>query len=362
MIAAIAFVRGFQDAVMEKLLHVQGHMYVYGHFSARKQMNEILPQLPWAERWFSISSYNGLMSTKHKPTNVTIKSMPFENINYVLRNSWTVKPNYTGDKPQICIGDRLSKNFGIFPGSKVTLWIPNGAMEEIKMQKIEAVVAGVFHIGYYDYDSEYVFLNSNNVQLNTFGINVIYTKSPANIDQYAQNFLQYTDGNLNILTWKNAQESMRKIFDTHALGIGIVIGLFVISGSIQIMNSVWILISERVYDISVLRACAGYTIQQVYQIFILLGLFIISTCIFSGVLLGVGLTYAIPYIRNFIEYFLKRPIIDAQSFWVSEFTASLQIFDIIIIILFTFLLMFISLLWSTYIIRNYSISDGLRYS
>ena len=383
-VVAISLMRGFQTEVMQKLLHIHGHARIYPAINIpkaeRSNDNTILQKIPvFARSYFSkvldsieihppslkrvIKKSQAQAIIKHISSNpVAITGMNEDDTNYVIgKNLKSGKISFQkiGDFWPIIIGSRLAKQINAAVDTEVQLISSNLITGE--MMNIPCKVKGIFDFGFHEFDNGMIFVPNSLVDKyfpESKAIGVIYIDQPDKIDEYLPTVFRMNE-EVEAQSWKEIYRSIQEMFNTHALGISLLMGMFIISGVVQSISSLSILMSDRAYDISVLTMM-GMSKMQKYKIFISYGILISIVNVFFGMTAGIGLSLAYPYLRDAFEDFTSIKIVDPNAFWISTFNTKLLIQDLLKIGIGSLFVMIIGMLVGTYFVLKTEDSEGIK--
>ena len=199
--------------------------------------------------------------------------------------------------PPIVIGHDLAEQIDAKVGSPVLVTSPQGELTPLglipKYQRFQ--VAGIFHSGFYQYDSSMAFTSLADAQ-RLFGepdvVSVISFKVDDlyHADQIGQEIEQAAGPGFLTTNW---MEENRELF--HALKLEqivtfIVIGLIVCVAALNILTALTMMVMEKTRDIAVMMSF-GVQPRQVRLIFLLQGLLIGLTGTLLGLIGGYGLSW-----------------------------------------------------------------------
>ncbi len=199
--------------------------------------------------------------------------------------------------PPIVIGHDLAEEIDAKVGSSVLVTSPQGELTPIglipKYQYFQ--VAGIFHSGFYQYDSSMAFTSLADAQ-RLFGepdvVSIISFKVDDlyHADQIGRSIEQAAGPGFLTTNW---MESNRELF--HALRLEqivtfIVIGLIVCVAALNILTALTMMVMEKTRDIAVMMSF-GVKPGQVRMIFLLQGLLIGFTGTLLGLIGGYGLSW-----------------------------------------------------------------------
>jgi lipoprotein-releasing system permease protein len=199
--------------------------------------------------------------------------------------------------PPIVIGHDLAETIDARVGSTILITSPQGELTPLglipKFQRFQVV--GIFHSGFYQYDSGMAFTSLADAQ-RLFGepdvVSVISFKVDDlyHADQLGRSIEQAAGPGFLTTNW---MEQNRELF--HALRLEqvvtfIVIGLIVCVAALNILTALTMMVMEKTKDIAVMMSF-GVRPRQVRMIFLLQGLLIGFTGTLLGLIGGYGLSW-----------------------------------------------------------------------
>ena len=204
----------------------------------------------------------------------------------------------SGATPPILIGYDLADSVDAKVGSTVLVISPQGELTPYglvpKYQRFQ--VAGIFHSGFYQYDSQFAFSRLTDAQ-RLFGepdvISVISFKvdDMYHADRIGKEIEQAAGAGFLTTNW---MEQNREVFRALALErvvTFIVIGLIVCVAALNILIALTMMVMEKTKDIAVLMSF-GVRAEQVRGIFLLQGFLISIIGTAFGLVLGYLLSWA----------------------------------------------------------------------
>ncbi len=224
----------------------------------------------------------------------------------------------------VLIGRDMAKQFGLGPGDKLTLLSPVTGMD------YQAKVAGIFETGLYQYDSQTIlaslklvrnllFLGDNEV--NAVGI-FLYNPMQAG-DIKARLFDVLKDRRFSALTWIESNKSLFSALKLEKYVMFLILLLIVIVAAFNIVSSLVVLVATRTKEIAVLKAL-GLTNQEIYRLFLNIGILIGVVGAFFGGIIGVVLSLAIEH-----WHIIKLP---ADVYYIDYLPARLEVADALLVI------------------------------
>jgi lipoprotein-releasing system permease protein len=195
--------------------------------------------------------------------------------------------------PPIVLGSDLAGQIGALVGDSVLVTSPQGELTPFGLApKYEQFrVAGIFHSGFYDYDSAYAFMRLADAQqlfsepdllsVISFKIDNIYhaPQIGAEIERAAGKGFMTTN-------WMEQNRQLFRALKLEQVVTFIIIALIVIVAALNILIALTMMVMEKTRDIAVMMSF-GVRPEQVRRIFMLQG-FLISV---MGTALGLVLGY-----------------------------------------------------------------------
>lgn len=376
LIASIALMRGFQTETMSKILHVHSHAKIYNHNFQHilKSSIHLNKYDPFNAKYIHVAEMNGITGDI-EPIALNIMCMSMQDIQYILKNSLlnckivniraaskdtenmiynqlyqnllrknlpkdikdfdyissmrtiyiNTKYNLATQKHAIIpifIGYRLATELCVSMGNEISITIGT-----ISPTIYQCTVAGIFKIGFYEYDKYQVFIPFHETINNSNEFTMVYINNPNKIDQYKQ-YMQRMY-HVYIETWRETYQSINDMFKMHAIGIYMLIGLFILAGIIQSITNIFILISSKAKDFAILEDL-GMSMKQKWLLIASYSACVNICNVIAGNLVGIAICVAYVIIRNILEKY-HIYLIDQDAFWIMRFDPCLRISDLCII-------------------------------
>jgi lipoprotein-releasing system permease protein len=199
--------------------------------------------------------------------------------------------------PPIVIGHDLADTIDAKVGSTVLVTSPQGELTPLglipKFQRFRVV--GIFHSGFYQYDSSMAFTSLADAQ-RLFGepdvVSVISFKVDDlyRADQIGGAIEQAAGPGFLTTNWMEQNRPLFRALQLEQIVTFIVIGLIVCVAALNILTALTMMVMEKTRDIAVLMSF-GVRPRQVRTIFLLQGLLIGVTGTLLGLITGYGLSW-----------------------------------------------------------------------
>src|ERR1700678_3887900 len=199
--------------------------------------------------------------------------------------------------PPIVIGYDLADTIDAKVGTTVLVTSPQGELTPLglipKFQRFR--VAGIFHSGFYQYDSSMAFTSLADAQ-RLFGepdvVSVISFKVDDldRADQIGRSIEQAAGPGFLTTNWMEENRPLFRALKLEQIVTFIVIGLIVCVAALNILTALTMMVMEKTRDIAVMMSF-GVKPRQVRMIFLLQGLLIGLTGTILGLIAGYGLSW-----------------------------------------------------------------------
>jgi lipoprotein-releasing system permease protein len=206
--------------------------------------------------------------------------------------------------PPIVIGHDLADTIDAKVGSPVLVTSPQGELTPLglipKFQRFRVV--GIFHTGFYQYDSSMAFTSLADAQ-RLFGepdvVSIISFKVDDlyRADQIGRAIEQAAGPGFLTTNWMEQNRPLFRALQLEQIVTFIVIGLIVCVAALNILTALTMMVMEKTRDIAVLMSF-GVKPRQIRTIFLLQGLLIG----FTGTLLGLIAGYSLAWIGGHYHF------------------------------------------------------------
>ncbi|GAA3762526.1 ABC transporter permease [Terriglobus aquaticus] len=204
----------------------------------------------------------------------------------------------TSALPPVVIGSDLAETLGAAVNDSVLVTSPQGELTPLGLQPRYARyrVVGIFHSGFYQYDSSYAFMRLADAQrlfsepdlvsVLSFKVDDLYQAAAIGRQLEAAAGPGYQTTN-----WMDQNRELFRALKLEQVVTFIVIGLIVCVAALNILIALTMLVMEKTRDIAVLMSF-GVRPDQVRRIFLLQGLLISATGTVIGLVIGYGVSWA----------------------------------------------------------------------
>lgn len=363
LITTLAVMTGFQNDIKKHVIGAQAHIMILGkmpegRYQKVQEQIENLPQvIATAPTIYgqAILSYGqsshgvilrGLDAKQEVKTNTLVSSL--------------VEGSFESEKdsnlPPLVLGTELAENMGLDIDDEVVLVSPQGLAGGLpKMKRFK--VTGLLKTGYYEFDNTIVYTDLQNasdflgLKGAVTGLNV-KVKNLDKADDAAAQIVNTIGYQYTVKTYAQMNQTLYAALKLEKTVMFIILFLIIIVAALNITSNLILFGTEKLRDIGILRTL-GASPAKIRRIFLLEGLFIAT----AGVILGLILAFALCFIianTNIVQ-------LPADIYYLTKVPVSLQIFDILSVVLGSYLVCFISALYPAYKASKINPVDAVRY-
>jgi lipoprotein-releasing system permease protein len=261
--------------------------------------------------------------------------------------------------PPIVLGKDIADTLGATVGSVVQVTSPQGELTPFGTvpKDVRYRVVGIFHSGFFDYDSSWAFVRLSDAQ-RLFGLGNLISVIEFKIDDLdradaiARQIENAAGAGFMAVNNLRQNSALFKALKTERLVTFITIGLIVFVAALNILISLIMMVMEKTKDIAVLMSL-GTRKAQVRDVFIAQGVLIGVIGTVFGLILG----YAISYAGGHYHAISLSP----EVYSIDYVPFAPRLIDGAWVAVFTVLVSFVSTLYPSWSASRILPAEALRY-
>ena len=374
LIIVMSVMNGFRAELFEKIVGLIGHAVVQGYdgrladwqqiAAAAKKTPGVTSALPLIEQ--------PLMATANgRFEGVVVRGMRVEDI----RANKTLTSNVLGGdiksitpgSNRVAVGSVLANQLGVFPGSQITLWNPEGRSTVVGTvpREVTYTVGAVFEIGVQDYDKIYVVMPMQDAQQlllmgDQVGIIELQTNNPDKVQDIVAPLQKLVEGKGVIRDWRQMNSALFQALEVERVAMFVVLSLIVLVAVFNILSSLIMLVRAKTRDIAILRTM-GASRRGMMKVFVTVGVTIGSLGIVLGIILGAIFLYFRQDVVDAIQDLTGQNLWDPSVRMLTELPSKTDPFEVTAIVLIALILSFLATLYPAYKAASTDPVQVLRY-
>lgn len=363
LITTLAVMSGFHNDIKKHVIGAQSHIMVFGKMPDgvyQKVQDQIatIPQIVATAPTIygqAILSYGqsshgvllrGLDTEQEAKTNTLVSSL----------TEGSFKAADDEKLPPLVLGVELADNMGLDIDDEVVLVSPQGLAGGLpKMKRFK--VTGILKTGYYEFDNTIVYTDLPNssdflgLKGAVTGIN-IKIKNLDKADEAATEISKVIGQQYTVKTYAQMNQTLYAALKLEKTVMFIILFLIIIVAALNITSNLILFGTEKLRDIGILRTL-GASPAQIRHIFLLEGLFIATAGVLLGLILALILCFIIKN-TNIVQ-------LPADIYYLTKVPVSLQFFDVLFVVVGSYLVCFLSALYPAYKASKINPVDAVRY-
>ena len=374
LIIVMSVMNGFRAELFDKIVGLNGHAVVQGYdgrLSNWQQLAEQARKTPGVTSAIPLIEQPLMATANGRFEGVLVRGMRIEDI----RANKTIMGNVrAGDMKSItpgsgmvALGSRLAETLGAFPGSKITLWNPEGRSTVVGTvpREVTYTVGAVFEIGVYDYDKAFVLLPMQDAQDllltgDQVGMIEIQTRNPDEVDKIVAPLRKAVQGQGAIVDWRQMNSALFQALEIERVAMFVVLSLIVLVAVFNILSSLIMLVRAKTRDIAILRTM-GSSRSGMMKVFVTVGVTIGSLGIILGVIIGAIFLFFRQNVVDGIQAITGQNLWDPSVRFLTDLPSKSDPVEVAAIVITALILSFLATLYPAYKAASTDPVQVLRY-
>ena len=362
IIIVMSVMNGFREELTTRLLGINGHLNIYSQSGqiARNDIKLINNLKIKNIKIFPLIETQALLISNETSKGVYLRG--YENIDltdtHFLNNKIVRGHIFTDNPNDIVIGYTLANRLGLAIGEKIKIAIPKtdktifGNIPRFKTLHI----TGIFNVGMYEYDSNFVFTNLNiprkllMIEDNNYNKIELFTQDPNNIEQVQleiDNKIKTINNQLYSFSWKENNSSLINALNVEKNVMFLILTLIILVASLNIISGLIIFVKEKNKDIAILKTI-GLSNSSLIKIFMSIGLLIGLIGTSLGGLLGVVFSINISSIQNILEKLFKTDLFAKEIYYLSSLPSRLDQMEVLYVVIISLIISLFATVFPAY--------------
>lgn len=348
LVIVMSVMNGFTSELINRLLAVDGHVYVQGQMlsgAGREQTLErvkTLPEVVEATPLIQAETFvtgPGGMSAGGLVRAVRPQDLRASTIGQEGLRSGSFEPfgqgEYGGDS--IVIGEGLATRLGVGPGDTLTLLSQDGGGTAFGSAPLEKsyVVSAVVTTGVATFDQVMIYMPIEQAELffareGLWDMIQVRIERPERAPETTQRLRELLGPQAVVLDWTTQNSTMRGALAVERIVMRLILMLIVLVAALNIISGIVMLVKNKTRDIAIMRTM-GAGQGAILRVFLTAGFSIGGAGTIVGFVLGVLFCLFIQPIQRFIEGLIGRSLFPPEIYFLDGIPARIEWAEVIII-------------------------------
>jgi len=362
IIIVMSVMNGFREELTSRLIGINGHLNIFSYNNqiSQNEMKLIKDSKLNKIKIFPLVETQALLISNESSKGVYLRG--YENVDlndsHFLNNKIVKGKIFSDNSNDILIGYALANRLGLVVGEKVKIAIPKtdktifGNIPRFKT----LIISGIFNIGMYEYDSNFVFTSSSiprkllMIDDDSYNKIEVLTQEPSNIEQIQieiDSKIKLINNQLYTLSWKENNSSLINALNVEKNVMFLILTLIILVASMNIISGLIIFVKEKNKDIAILKTI-GLSNFSLIKIFMFIGLLIGIVGTSLGGILGIVFSINISSIQNFLERLFKTDLFAKEIYYLSSLPSRLDQIEVLYVIIISLIISLIATVFPAY--------------
>ena len=388
LIIVLAVMNGFEEDLRTKILGIKSHIELTtdmtGPMKDYQKVQEriadvegVVASTPFIYSQAMVRSGEGVtgviiraLDTQSAFKVINLGKIKEGNIEYLNKIPKEISLNYKGEGAPpsgIVIGKEMARNLGIFLYDTITIISPVSISTPMGMvpRMKKFIVVGIFESGFNEYDSTLAYLSLQSCR-DFLQMGDTVTGIDIKVDDIykADSIARKIQGKLGFPFWtQNWMQMNKNLFSALRLEkrvMFIILSLIVLVAAFNIISALIMIVMEKSKDIAILKSM-GANSRSIMKIFIYQGLIIGVIGTTLGCVTGLAIALNLQKVSLFVEKIFHFKILPGDVYYLSELPSKVNYGDVVIIVIGTLLLCFLSTIYPSLKASQTDPAESLRY-
>ena len=373
LIIVLSVMNGFRKELLDKIVGINGHIFVAGidkPMTDYVEITDILNKLPGVTLAFPMVEGQALASSPANAGGVLVRGVRGKDIERIPSIANNIRAGSLDDfdnRGGVAIGRRLAENLFIRPGDSITLTAPRGAQTPFgTTPRIKSYpVIAVYEVGMSEFDSAFVYMPLSEAQayFNRDGdVNVVevFLDNPDRIDPAKAAIDANIERPILVTDWRMRNRTFFGVLEVERNVMFLILTLIVLVAAMNIISGLIMLVKDKNSDIAILRTM-GATKGAIMRVFLITGAAIGVAGTLAGFLLGLLISLNVESIRAFISRMTNTNLFPAEFYFLSRLPSVVDPREVAVVVTMALVLSLLATLYPAWRAAKLDPVEALRY-
>jgi lipoprotein-releasing system permease protein len=373
LIVVMAVMNGFRHDLMEKMIGLNGHMFLQGVETPLTDYDAVtqrVSKVPGVKMAMPLVEGQAFASTAFGSSGVLVRGIRGADLErlpgvgeHITQGSLAGFDNGQG----VAIGSKLAERLSLRVGDRITLIAPHGVETPFGVTpRMKAYrVAAIFQIGMATFDGTFVFMPLPEAQayFNLDGqANVIevYVDDPDHIDAIRGRISAAEQRPMIDTDWRQLNKSFFDVLNVEANVMFAILTLIVLVAALNIISGLIMLVQDKARAVAVLRTM-GATRGAIMRVFLITGATIGVVGTACGLALGLVVAHNVEPIRKGLSWLLGANLFPSEFYFLSQLPSRVETHDVVAVVVMTLFLSLAATIYPSWRAARLDPVEALRY-
>ncbi len=373
LIIVMSVMNGFRQELLDRILGLNGHITVFAGtegIADYDAMRDRLASLPGVRSVTPMIESQVMATAGGMSRGAVVRGFAPED----LRDKAIIADNLIAGhlddfdgEDAVLIGARMADRLGLRLGDKVTLISPKGNVTAFgTVPRLRAyTIAGLFEVGMYEYDSNFVFMPLSAAQAyfrmpQAVTALEVFIDDPDRSLSAARQIREAAGPGLHVQEWQRVNASFFNAVQVERNVMFLILTLIIVVAAFNIISSLIMLVKDKGRDIAILRT-VGATRSMIMRIFFIAGASIGVVGTVLGVAGGLAFSANIEMIRQWIQGLTGTQLFAPEIYFLSKLPAIVDPSEVVMVTLMALGLSFLATIYPSWRAARIDPAEALRY-
>jgi lipoprotein-releasing system permease protein len=373
LIIVLSVMNGFRKELLDKIVGINGHIFVAGidkPMTDYAEITDVLNRIPGVKLAFPMVEGQALASSPANAGGVLVRGVRGKDIERIPSIANNIRAGSLDDfdnRGGVAIGRRLAENLFIRPGDSITLTAPRGAQTPFgTTPRIKSYpVIAVYEVGMSEFDSAFVYMPLIEAQayFNRDGdVNVVevFLDNADRIDPAKAAIDANIERPILVTDWRMRNRTFFGVLEVERNVMFLILTLIVLVAAMNIISGLIMLVKDKSNDIAILRTM-GATKGAIMRVFLITGAAIGVAGTLAGFLLGLLISLNVESIRSFISRMTNTNLFPAEFYFLSRLPSVVDPREVAVVVTMALVLSLLATLYPAWRAAKLDPVEALRY-
>ena len=373
LIVVMSVMNGFRHDLMEKMIGLNGHMFLQGvetPLTDYVEVAERVGEVPGVTLALPLVEGQAFASSPYGSSGALVRGVRGDDLErlpgvagHVVQGS--LKGFDEGEG--VAVGAKLAEHLSLRVSDKVTIIAPHGAETPfgVTPRLKTYTVAAIFQIGMSTFDNTFIFMPLAEAQtfFNLEGqANVIevYVADPDDIDAMRRKIEPAQRRPMIDTDWRQLNRSFFDVLAVESNVMFAILTLIMLVAALNIISGLIMLVQDKARAIAVLRTM-GATRGAVMRIFLITGATIGVVGTGVGLVLGLVVAHNVEAIRRSLAWLTGANLFPSEFYFLSQLPSRVETTDVVAVVALALFLSIAATIYPSWRAARLDPVEALRY-